>query len=114
MTSKLEGMLNDLDASRLVSVKWANYLNGRGGGALLGVPDLESTSPEEQKISQSDLEALARVGKSSLDFTVTVLTTGHWPNFVNPSMRLPAEVLDHMALFKLFYNRSTQHKMLTF
>ena len=46
-------MLNDLDAARLISVKWSNYIQERNGGPL-GVPELDkqTATPEEHKVTQ--------------------------------------------------------------
>ena len=52
ITSKLEGMINDLEASGLVSAKWNNYLLERESGKL-GVPEQDNTGKvEEKKVTQ--------------------------------------------------------------
>ena len=52
ITSKLEGMINDLEASGLVSAKWNNYLLERDSGKL-GVPEQDNTGKvEEKKVTQ--------------------------------------------------------------
>ena len=48
ITSKLEGMINDLEASGLVSAKWSNYLLERDTGKL-GVPELDNMGQVEEK-----------------------------------------------------------------
>ena len=57
---------------------------------------------------------MEQVSKSAIDFTVTVLTTGHWPSFVNPNMMIPPSIFHHMNVFKLFWSRMTTHKVLNF
>eukprot|EP01053_Blabericola_migrator_P005509 Blabericola_migrator_1__5508@NODE_280_length_10436_cov_136_209085_g230_i0_p3_GENE_NODE_280_length_10436_cov_136_209085_g230_i0NODE_280_length_10436_cov_136_209085_g230_i0_p3_ORF_typecomplete_len780_score202_10Cullin/PF00888_22/3_5e123Cullin_Nedd8/PF10557_9/2_5e26DUF501/PF04417_12/0_11Cyclin_C/PF02984_19/6_2e02Cyclin_C/PF02984_19/4_1Cyclin_C/PF02984_19/1_1e03HEPN_DZIP3/PF18738_1/0_33RGS/PF00615_19/3_5e03RGS/PF00615_19/1_3e03RGS/PF00615_19/1_1RGS/PF00615_19/2_6e03_NODE_280_length_10436_cov_136_209 len=48
----------------------------------------------------------------NLDFTVQVLTTGHWPSYPPTEMKLPPVVEEGMSRFQQFYDTLTTHRKL--
>lgn len=82
-TKKLEGMLNDLSMAHDQSKAYEHHL---------------STLP-----SQS----------TTLDFTITILTSSHWPTYKNfPDLSLPRELLPSMDSFKQWYQAKHHHRQI--
>eukprot|EP01054_Gregarina_sp_Poly1_P003256 Gregarina_sp_Poly_1__3255@NODE_192_length_11628_cov_113_656085_g171_i0_p3_GENE_NODE_192_length_11628_cov_113_656085_g171_i0NODE_192_length_11628_cov_113_656085_g171_i0_p3_ORF_typecomplete_len792_score106_61Cullin/PF00888_22/5_5e123Cullin_Nedd8/PF10557_9/1_8e25DUF4007/PF13182_6/0_065MarR_2/PF12802_7/0_1DUF1706/PF08020_11/15DUF1706/PF08020_11/50_NODE_192_length_11628_cov_113_656085_g171_i01502378 len=47
-----------------------------------------------------------------LDFSVQVLTTGHWPSYPQTEMKLPPVIEQGMERFRVFYDSITAHRKL--
>lgn len=82
-TSKMEGMVNDLQLAKESQRSLDSYL---------------STNPEK---------------KPQLDLSVTVLTTGFWPTYKFVELNLPEEMIQSVDIFKEFYELKTKHRKLT-
>jgi cullin 1 len=55
-----------------------------------------------------------KAGIGKLEFTVQVLTTGHWPQYKNLNeMNLPPIMLRCTQVFKDYYDMKTNHRRLT-
>ena len=83
-TSRLEGMLNDLSIGADSAKKFEEYCKANE----------------------------ARLGLGKLDFTVQVLTTGHWPTYKPLDINIPHIMQRGIAVFKEFYEAETTHRRL--
>ncbi|KAG8045162.1 hypothetical protein GUJ93_ZPchr0008g11468 [Zizania palustris] len=82
-TSKMEGMINDIALSK------------------------EHQSDFEEYISNnSEL-------KSPVYLNVTVMTSGHWPNFKNYDINLPSDMVKYVEIFKVYYHSYKKQRKLT-
>eukprot|EP01018_Ginkgo_biloba_P007050 Gb_40660 [translate_table: standard] len=82
-TSKMEGMLNDIRLARENRNSFEGYLN-----------------------DNSNIY-------SGIDMTVTVLTTGYWPNYKSSALNLPMEMVKCVEVFKGFYQTRNKSRKLT-
>ncbi|KAL3834094.1 hypothetical protein ACJIZ3_008830 [Penstemon smallii] len=82
-TSKMEGMITDLTLAKENQNHFQEYLSNN-----------PSASP-------------------GMDLTVTVLTTGFWPVYKSSDLRLPAEMVKCVEVFKEFYQTKTKSRKLT-
>ncbi|KAL3827853.1 hypothetical protein ACJIZ3_016655 [Penstemon smallii] len=82
-TSKMEGMITDLTLAKENQNHFQEYLS-----------DNPSANP-------------------GMDLTVTVLTTGFWPVYKSSDLRLPAEMVKCVEVFKEFYQTKTKSRKLT-
>lgn len=82
-TSKMEGMVTDLQLARDTQQSFDNWLD------------------QDQ----------AR--KPDVDLSVTVLTTGFWPTYKFTELALPSEMVKCVETFKNFYEERTKHRKLT-
>lgn len=81
-TSKMEGMLNDLTLAVDQQTQFSAYL-----------------SQEASTFTQ-------------FEFSVQVLTTGHWPTYQRYSVTLPTQFEQCTHVFKEFYDSKTSHRRL--
>lgn len=81
-TSKMEGMVNDLQVAKEQQGNFAEYLQN---------------NPNK---------------KPPVDMTVRVLTTGYWPNYKMVEMTLPKALEQGIEVFKEFYEVNTKHRRL--
>lgn len=86
-TSKMEGMVMDLQLARENQVGFEEWLEAGG---------------------QADKDT-----KPLIDLTVTVLTTGYWPTYKFMELALPEEMVQCVEVFKEFYETRTKHRKLT-
>ena len=82
-TSKMEGMVTDLQLARETQATFSAWMNEQPGGP------------------------------PKIDLTVTVLTTGFWPTYKFVEMSLPAEMVAGVEVFKQFYETRSTHRKLT-
>lgn len=83
-TSKMEGMVTDLQLARDNQQMFTEWLDNEGA-----------------------------VDKAAVDVSVTVLTTGFWPSYKFVELALPAEMVQGVEVFKKFYETKTKHRKLT-
>ncbi|XP_021846749.1 cullin-1 [Spinacia oleracea] len=82
-TSKMEGMVTDLQLGR------------------------ENQSHFEEYLEQNPN------ANPGLDLNVTVLTTGFWPSYKSSDLNLPSEMVRCVESFKQFYQTKTKHRKLS-
>jgi cullin 1 len=133
-TSKLEGMITDMNVSRDTQIAFHQWNLDRiyGKGSLcasLAVPDVvegavtassdavmavagsrPSTSPTAASPSDSGSGSACIV--EGVDFSVRVLTTGHWPTYTEDKIVLPPQIELCTSHFKNFYNSRTSQRIL--
>lgn len=85
-TSKMEGMLNDLQSAE--------------------------TQSQAFKTHAGELAATAGLPKG-MDFNVQVLTTGFWPSFPKVDLALPSNFAACASVFTSYYQEKTNHRKLT-
>lgn len=78
-TTKLEGMFKDIDLSKDLAVAFKQFMEHRGS---------------DRKLQHSD---------GSAEFTVNVLTMGHWPSYEPMSVLIPPFLAEYQELFQQFY-----------
>lgn len=86
-TSKMEGMVNDLQLAR------------DGQQAF-----------EEWRARQGRVGITTAGG---VDMTVSVLTTGYWPAYKSPDLTLPKEMIDALSQYKTYYDDKFQNRKLS-
>ncbi|KAI3917635.1 hypothetical protein MKW98_021397 [Papaver atlanticum] len=83
-TSKMEGMVNDLEIARETQTNYEEYTNNND------------------------------YAHPGIDFNVTVLTAGFWPNYITIDLNLPTEMVQCVQSFKDFYQEKTNNRKLTY
>jgi cullin 1 len=83
-TSRLEGMLNDLSIGADNAKKFEDYCKSNE----------------------------AKLGLGKLEFTVQVLTIGHWPTYKALDINIPPIMQRSVQIFKVFYEQETTHRRL--
>lgn len=97
-TSKLEGMITDMNVSKDTQgdfQEWNKNKNNETGG----------TSQ-----ASSGSTSVAVVG--GVDFSVRVLTTGHWPSYSEDTITLPPQLEACERRFKEYYDKKTAQRVL--
>jgi len=74
------------------------------------VKDLRLAREKQQEF---DDWKLSKSKISSIDMTVTVLTTGFWPSYKAVDLALPEEMVAGVEQFKEFYDSTTKHRKLS-
>ncbi|CAD7938152.1 unnamed protein product [Amoebophrya sp. A25] len=105
-TSKMEGMLNDLklatDENQSFDT-WCQQNNKKIGGVLVGAGASSSSSSTGDDADK----------KISIDFGVTILATGYWPQYTATELKLPKQLQVPLDVFKEYYDGKTQHRKLS-
>lgn len=102
VTSKMEGMMNNLQLGRERRAEYA-VERSTGGGAPLVCNDVSHAVCRYAKEWNKD--------GHRWDFTVTVLQTGFWPNFFNPpTVRLAPELRVATEHYAKFYGKKFDHR----
>ena len=83
-TSRLEGMLNDLSIGADNAKKFGEYCKNNE----------------------------TKLGLGKLEFTVQVLTIGHWPTYKALDINIPPVMQRSVQVFKEFYEQETTHRRL--
>ncbi|CAN8062964.1 unnamed protein product [Agarophyton chilense] len=99
-TSKLEGMITDINVSRDTQTQfreWNIALNR------------ESVGTQSRALAGSSSSAVV-IG--SVEFSVRVLTTGHWPTYSEDTVVLPPHLELCERRFKEFYDKRTSQRVL--
>uniref|UniRef100_A0A0N5A7K2 Cullin-4 n=1 Tax=Syphacia muris TaxID=451379 RepID=A0A0N5A7K2_9BILA len=78
-TTKLEGMFKDIELSKDLVVAFKQYMEHGG-------PD--------RKMKHSP---------GNIDFSVSVLTMGHWPSYEYMEVNIPPDLAEYEEMFKQFY-----------
>lgn len=109
-TSKLEGMITDMNVSRDTQAafhKWnqdrlleASAADGGDGSDAM----ITSTGAESPSSSACVVEGV--------DFSVRVLTTGHWPTYTEDKIVLPPQIELCTNHFRSFYDSRTSQRVL--
>lgn len=99
-TSKLEGMITDINVSRDTQTQFREWFNTRHreSGAFPGHA-MGTTSS-------------TAVVVGSVEFSVRVLTTGHWPTYSEDSIVIPSALELCERRFKEFYDMRTSQRVL--
>ncbi|KAI3852446.1 hypothetical protein MKX03_009409 [Papaver bracteatum] len=84
-TSKMEGMIHDLETARDMQIRY-----------------------KEGYIDKVDYSS------NDIEFNVTVLTTGYWPNYKTIDLRLPPEMVQCVQSFNEFYQGDKKNRKLTY
>jgi len=105
-TAKIEGMVKDLLTGDEFKKKFKEYIRNEG-------PNLENTMKKEGKSIVISANASGDcVNLGGVDFSVDVLTTGHWPTYKQIEIALPQELTTCMEIYKMFYDIRTSHRCL--
>lgn len=99
-TSKLEGMITDINVSRDTQTQFREWYNTR---------HRESVGFPGNAMGTTSSTAVA-VG--SVEFSVRVLTTGHWPTYSEDSVVIPSALELCERRFKEFYDMRTSQRVL--
>lgn len=96
-TSKLEGMILDINVSKEThQLQFSQWNLQKGGGANEG--------------SAASMSGAAVV--DGVDFNVRVLTTGHWPTYSEEVIVLPPQLAACETRFKEYYDMKTSQRVL--
>eukprot|EP00871_Galdieria_phlegrea_P003715 jgi/Galph1/4344/GphlegSOOS_G3022.1 len=83
-TSKLEGMVTDMHLSQDMQEAFRSWTKSYTAQSLMG----------------------------NVEFSITVLTTGHWPTYKSDDLRLPEELTKCLSVFQEFYDSRTSQRKL--
>ncbi|CAK9005115.1 Cullin-1 (OsCUL1) (OsCUL1-1) [Durusdinium trenchii] len=100
-TARLEGMVKDLLTGDDFKKSFKEHV-ATNAASLLGDKDV--------KLSAQGSGECVTVG--NIEFSVDVLTTGHWPSYKMVNIVLPREFDDCMDVYKKFYASKTSHRCL--
>lgn len=98
-TSKLEGMILDMNVSKDTQVQFTKWNLKKEAG-----------SAEETECDTG--AALGPAVIDSVDFNVRVLTTGHWPTYSEDIILLPPQLAACERLFREYYDMRTSQRVL--
>lgn len=105
-TSKLEGMITDMHVSKDTQNAFQKW-NQERVAALAGASDDASAA------QATDLESVSNSCLvEGVDFSVRVLTTGHWPTYTEDKIILPQQIELCTSHFRTFYNSRTSQRVL--
>lgn len=118
-TSKLEGMITDMhvsrdtqaafhawNADRIRSAKDSPTFSGGAGIGFFGRQlDLGLTHGKEPSSGNACVV-------EGVDFSVRVLTTGHWPTYTEDKISLPQQIESCTNHFREFYHQRTSQRVL--
>ncbi|KAH8739012.1 cullin 1 protein-related [Cryptosporidium ryanae] len=112
-TSKLEGMILDIQTNRELNIKYNNYLEDVGFKSEIENEEVEVC---ENNIL-SDFNSMGDDNKffnysKSIEFYVNVLTSSNWPTFVYSNINLPPTLKKYVDRFEEFYFTETDHRKL--
>lgn len=97
-TSKLEGMITDMNVSKDTQAHFQQWVQQKGGQDAEGEP-LSMTSSNGATIE-------------GIEFTVRVLTSGHWPTYSEDAIILPPKLVACEKVFREFYDQRTSQRVL--
>eukprot|EP01055_Gregarina_sp_Pseudo9_P002245 Gregarina_sp_Pseudo_9__2244@NODE_257_length_3397_cov_5_813580_g240_i0_p1_GENE_NODE_257_length_3397_cov_5_813580_g240_i0NODE_257_length_3397_cov_5_813580_g240_i0_p1_ORF_typecomplete_len794_score154_21Cullin/PF00888_22/9_3e123Cullin_Nedd8/PF10557_9/1_2e25DUF501/PF04417_12/0_018KH_domlike/PF14714_6/2_5KH_domlike/PF14714_6/1_5e02KH_domlike/PF14714_6/5e03WIYLD/PF10440_9/0_77RGS/PF00615_19/3_3e02RGS/PF00615_19/5_9e02RGS/PF00615_19/16_NODE_257_length_3397_cov_5_813580_g240_i010153162 len=98
------------DTEKYLVARLKHECGGSFSGKLEGMLNdiVEAHEPREkfaQFLKENPLD-------EPLDFSVQVLTTGHWPSYPQTEMKLPPVITQGMERFRAFYDTLTTHRRL--
>lgn len=105
-TSKLEGMITDMHVSKDTQLAFHKWNVDR-------VAALAGASNDATAVHNADSEAMGNACiVEGVDFSVRVLTTGHWPTYTEDKIILPQQIEMCTTHFRTFYNSRTSQRIL--
>ncbi|KAF7459227.1 Cullin-1 [Cryptosporidium felis] len=108
-TSKLEGMIADIQASMTINSRFKEYLNLVISG--------EAENIEFRPENYQETEICSPITKSKLstmvEFSVNVITCSNWPTLTLSNLCLPASLQSYIDEFETFYSLETSHRKLS-
>ncbi len=107
-TSKMEGMCNDLKLATDDNNKFDTWCTENNKKQLGGMQGGGATSSSSSSTANNN-----DVNKITMEFGVTVLATGYWPQFPSTEIKLPRQLSVALDIFTEWYNQKTQHRKLT-
>ncbi|CAD7954020.1 unnamed protein product [Amoebophrya sp. A120] len=107
-TSKMEGMCNDLKLATDDNNKFDTWCTENNKKQLGGMQAGGATSSSSSSTANNN-----DVNKITMEFGVTVLATGYWPQFPSTEIKLPRQLSVALDIFTEWYNQKTQHRKLT-
>lgn len=102
-TSKLEGMITDMNISKDTQNHFANWTKKKVQVGDLSFGD--AGSPTSASLSNGAVI-------DGIDFNVRVLTTGHWPTYSEDTVILPPKLASCEKLFRECYDERTSQRVL--
>lgn len=137
-TSKLEGMITDMNLSKDTQATFQDWVvaksnpatkndavnqstaSGTGNAAAAAGADGGANAALTDKIlvtgntstSPSSASGASAAGINGVDFTVRVLTTGHWPTYSEDTVVLPPQLAGCEGLFREYYQERTSQRVL--
>jgi cullin 1 len=112
-TSKMEGMLNDLAIGGDHQTEFDAFQKSKAQASQAAtlptssLSSLSSHAPPPAPIGHSTSHH-----HNSIEFSVQVLTTGHWPSYQVLDISLPPNMARCMTMFKMYYDSKTSHRRL--
>lgn len=101
-TSKLEGMITDMNLSRDIQLAFQQWSVQKMPG--------QAQSSSDQPPSTTTTSTYAVV--NDVEFSVRVLTTGHWPSYSEDMIILPPQLAACESAFRKYYDYRTSQRVL--
>lgn len=102
-TSKLEGMITDMNVSKDTQTTFQQWTLDKMR---------QGTDSSEAEARASSASSTTAAVVDGVDFTVRVLTTGHWPTYSEESVVLPPKLAACEAMFREYYQERTSQRIL--
>ncbi|KFG33130.1 cullin family protein, partial [Toxoplasma gondii p89] len=132
-TSKLEGMLHDLNGAADTYRKFLAWISeekqkrpaeadaGEAQASVSGENEEKTVEKLLERVSVSSASAHMQTGATGhgvafvdgIEFSVQILTTGYWPTYPTAPVNLPASMQLCQTVFEKFYASQTQHRRVT-
>ncbi|KAH8584126.1 cullin of plant origin [Cryptosporidium sp. chipmunk genotype I] len=108
-TSKLEGMIMDIQMAQSLNTKFKEYLKDITRGEI----ENNELEIKDNQMLDLSLQMFKVPISTKIDFTVNVLTSSNWPTLDSSSMNLPANLKKCISDFETFYSLETNHRKLS-
>lgn len=110
-TSKLEGMISDIQMTQNLNKKFKEYLKDATKSEA-GCKEFEIKN--DTYIYDSSLQVVKTTHQpEKVDFTVSVLTCSNWPSLDSSNINLPNILENCIREFEMFYRMETNHRKLS-
>ncbi|KAJ1608906.1 cullin-like protein [Cryptosporidium canis] len=108
-TSKLEGMITDIQMTQNLNMKFRDYLKD----STRRFDEYKEFEIKNSQTSDSILQSTRDIHPEKIEFTVNVLTCSNWPPLGSSDLNLPIILKNCIHEFEEFYSLETTHRKLS-
>lgn len=108
-TSKLEGMIMDIQMTQNLNIEFKEYFESIKKNEI----DNNEFVIKDNKMCDLNLQMTKTQTPAKIDFTVNVLTCSNWPILNSSNINLPTDLKNCISDFETFYSSKTTHRKLS-